>query len=110
MGWGCYKHEWDASSENWQEYMEALCEDRLNEPEHSTWGRDEQICPKCYVEVADAANVMIRALEDMMDSMQSIRALDDDTELAVFALHPGAVDAIKKRLVKFKTLQNGDYF
>ena len=49
MGWGCYKHEWDAGSEDWAAFMSDLC-DRQLEKTPRTWGRDSAICPKCWVE------------------------------------------------------------
>jgi len=51
VGWGCYKHEWDAGSEAWREHLSELCERMLEAPGDLTWGRDLEVCPKCWVEL-----------------------------------------------------------
>lgn len=53
MGWGCYKHEWDAGSENWRKFVVALCNRKLKENPR-TFGRDGEVCPKCYLELQQA--------------------------------------------------------
>ena len=59
MGWGCYKHEWDAGSESWREYAAEMCNKHLAATNHADWGRDAQICPKCYDElIAQHAEVV----------------------------------------------------
>lgn len=60
MGWGCYKHEWDAGSEHWTRYLKVLANQKLRERPHRSWGRDGQICPKCYVEL-EKENAALRA-------------------------------------------------
>ena len=61
MGWGCYKHEVDAGSPNWDARMRELCDLQLgNRP--LTWGRDGEVCPFCYEELVAASDKMIRAL------------------------------------------------
>ena len=60
MGWGCYKHEWDAGSPNWQAYLENLCNERLAR-DHKDWGRDSEICPKCFEEL-EAERDRLKAL------------------------------------------------
>lgn len=50
MGWGCYKHEWDAGSENWDKVLSELC-DRKPEERPLTFGRDNQVCPACFMEM-----------------------------------------------------------
>lgn len=50
MGWGCYAHEWDAGSDDWQKSLDELVERKLIE-KPPTFGRDGEICPACYVEL-----------------------------------------------------------
>lgn len=57
MGWGCYKHEWDAGSENWDKALGELCDRKLTE-KPLTFGRDGQICPACYTELEAALAAM----------------------------------------------------
>ncbi len=66
MGWGCYKHEWDAGSESWREYLDELCERMLEAPSGRTWGRDVEVCPKCWVE-------MERKLLETASALQILR-------------------------------------
>ena len=65
MGWGCYVHEWDAGSENWLEYANNLCNERLLA--HDDWGRDGQICPKCYVEMAEELQYLRNQVRSLLD-------------------------------------------
>lgn len=51
MGWGCYRHECDAGSEKWKQKADALCDTQLELLPRS-WGRDGEICPFCYEELA----------------------------------------------------------
>ena len=64
MGWGCYKHEWDANSECWNEALKSLCESRL--ASHGDWGRDTAICPKCWAELEDQRTELLEALKAMV--------------------------------------------
>ncbi len=50
MGWGCYKHEWDAASRAWEKFEHDLCMRKL-EDRPKTFGRDGRVCPRCYVEL-----------------------------------------------------------
>ena len=50
MGWGCYKHELDADSEDWSRHEDELCERKLRETPR-TFGRDGRVCPLCFVEL-----------------------------------------------------------
>ena len=50
MGWGCYKHEMDAGSDNWKADLESI-----TPPAYHSWGRQEEICPKCFIEILAAA-------------------------------------------------------
>ena len=45
MGWGCYKHEMDKGSIAW----DIAVQEATPEP-YTSWGRDEEVCPKCYME------------------------------------------------------------
>ena len=76
MGWGCYKHEWDAGSDSWREHAGRLCEERLRTA--LDWGRDGQICPKCYEEL----------LERHADELERLR-----TELT--AKHAGELEYLR---------------
>lgn len=49
MGWGCYKHECDATSEMWKEKVDALSNERLK-LDTGDWGRDGEVCPFCWEE------------------------------------------------------------
>jgi len=69
MGWGCYKHEWDAGSDNWMAAIRALCKRKLKESVPRTWGRDLQICPACYEE-----------LESRMKQLEAETALAADAK------------------------------
>ena len=60
MGWGCYKHEWDAGSDNWQAYAKRLCTERLDKTQRADWGRDCEICPKCFEEMETEATETTR--------------------------------------------------
>jgi hypothetical protein len=53
VGWGCYKHEMDAGSEQWIEDKEALIEKKLAQ-KPKTFGRDGEICPRCFIEIEKA--------------------------------------------------------
>lgn len=59
MGWGCYRHEWDAGSDSWQKAANELCDRKLKETPR-TFGRDGQVCPSCWNE-AEAELATLRA-------------------------------------------------
>ena len=46
MSWGCYKHEMDAGSRAWED---AVAE--ATPPPYHSWGRHEEVCPKCWMEL-----------------------------------------------------------
>ena len=74
MGWGCYKHEWDAGSSDWMAYIENRCDERLKQ-KRKDWGRDGQICPKCWVEL-EAERDGLKALKaEMLLAMQDASQL-----------------------------------
>lgn len=50
MAWGCYKHEWNISSEDCQAHLCKLVA-REKIKGFPTWGKDGQICPACYEEL-----------------------------------------------------------
>ena len=58
MGWGCYKHEMDAGSKNWKAAVE-----KATPPPYESWGRDEEVCPKCWSELKEISKDMLAALE-----------------------------------------------
>ncbi len=62
MGWGCYKHEIDAGSFDWNNSAEKLCERKLKE-EHLTFGRHGEVCPKCYIDLEER----LAAAEELQD-------------------------------------------
>ena len=63
MGWGCQKHEWDAGSESWLAHAEKMCNERLVRTRHADWGRDGQICPKCWEEGEAVKAELLAALK-----------------------------------------------
>ena len=71
MGWGCYKHEWDAGSENWSAYAERLCDERLEKTIRADWGRDGQICPKCYEELEAECDELRRQRDLLVDRLKA---------------------------------------
>jgi hypothetical protein len=64
MGWGCYKHEWDEGSADWEAHAEKLCNERLKT--HDDWGRDGAICPKCYLEERAETKTLIEKLANAL--------------------------------------------
>ena len=68
MSWGCYKHEVDAGSENWQEKMSELCQNQLDDYGYQNWGRQLAICPWCYSELKISH-------EQMLSMLKKIRSL-----------------------------------
>ena len=74
MGWGCYKHEWDAGSENWRAYAVKMCAEHLEKTSHADWGRDAQICPKCYEEtIAAHEQTLERLRADHRETVEYLR-------------------------------------
>ena len=74
MGWGCYKHEWDAGSPNWQAYLENLCNERLAR-DRKDWGRDSEICPKCYKEMESERDRLKEVNAGLIETMQELLRL-----------------------------------
>ena len=72
MGWGCYKHEWDAGSPNWQAYLENLCNERLAR-DSKDWGRDAQICPKCYEEMEAERDRLKAVNAELLEVLKAVR-------------------------------------
>lgn len=73
MGWGCYKHEFDAGSEEWEARMGPLCDRKLAE-RPLTFGRDNQICPACYEEL-EAKLKEINTENDILRGAMPVRTL-----------------------------------
>jgi len=69
MGWGCYRHEMDADCENWRKILSALCDRKLEEHPPS-FGRDEQVCPACYIELEEK----LKAYEDLYVATKALDA------------------------------------
>ena len=72
MGWGCYRHEWDAESEEWKTKMELLCETKLRETPR-TWGRDGQICPACWEDLCAEYDALTALLQEMEGTLEASR-------------------------------------
>lgn len=73
MGWGCYKHEWDAGSADWRTAAERICNERLEKTARADWGRDGQICPKCYEELEAERDELRRQRELLVGQLKTAR-------------------------------------
>ena len=67
MGWGCYKHEIDAGSENWNTQVDKLCSHEWDTQPHKSWGRQLEICPFCVEEY----RVRIKEAEDLFFKIET---------------------------------------
>lgn len=61
MGWGCYRHECDMGSEAATTALKMLVE-REQDRHFPAWGRDEAICPLCYAELLNFAQLAYTTL------------------------------------------------
>ena len=66
MGWGCYRHEIDAGSENWKKKCASMLEKGRAHVPPFTWGRDEQVCPFCWEELEKIQKIYSKALADIL--------------------------------------------
>lgn len=110
MGWGCYRHECDAGSENWKNKLEQLSQAQLDGSRSGrlphSWGRDVQICPWCWEErdklirdlvgVIDRQNETIRIMSRHLSRFVTVPGLFHSQSLA------GAVVSRAKELLGMK--------
>lgn len=67
MGWGCVKHEWDAHSYAWREHVEKMSDERIKT--HKDWGRDEEICPKCWEDIQKQNEELYHVIKELVDAI-----------------------------------------
>lgn len=99
MGWGCYRHEIDAESDNWKAKITALIPDGRSYGKPFDWGRDGQVCPFCWVELEQITNIYQKALGQIQDHPEqaetiALHAFEDAEKIE---LHPLDTDSPKKK-------------
>ncbi len=118
MGWGCYKHGWDAGSEAWRQAATDLSNRKLEAAERGeepiTFGRDGEVCPSCWIELEGRHKESVEALKGecaMVEKAQDIltEALKADGEAdyqevlgelhELFDCYDGRVATSRSRLV-----------
>lgn len=68
MGWGCYRHEIDADSDNWKKKVQAMLDGKGCHRQPFTWGRDGQVCPFCFDELERMHKIYSKALIDIINN------------------------------------------
>lgn len=78
MGWGCYRHEVDAESENWNAQIDALLPDGASHGKPFNFGRDRQVCPFCWEEMEKIQKIYGKALVDIVNYPEGARQIATD--------------------------------
>lgn len=71
MGWGCYRHEVDADTENWNAQVDKLLPDGASHGKPFNWGRDGQVCPFCWTELEKIQKIYSKALSEILTNPKS---------------------------------------
>ena len=95
MGWGCYKHEWDAGSTDWKTVVFNLCDRKLKDNPR-TFGRDGEVCPKCFEELEKQNKKLHEVLKDLSRAVNSNL---DSVQLHFAGLNPLLIE-VKQLLEK----------
>lgn len=99
MGWGCYRHEIDAGSENWEAQINKLLPDGRTHEKPFDWGRDKQVCPFCWEELEKIKNIYQKALGEIQDNpagagLIAQHAFEDAEKVE---LHPMDTDTVAQK-------------
>lgn len=99
MGWGCYRHEVDADTENWNAQIDKLLPDGASHGKPFNWGRDGQVCPFCWEELEKIQKIYSKALSDIINNPEgalliATHAFEDAEPID---LHPMDTETAKKR-------------
>lgn len=99
MGWGCYRHEVDAESENWNSQIDALLPDGASHGRPFNWGRDGQVCPFCWAELEKIEKLYGQALSDIISNPGIASQIARETlrKATEIVLHPMDAEAPPKR-------------
>lgn len=90
MGWGCYRHEIDAGSENWKKKFATLIPNGRSHGQPFDWGRDEQVCPFCWEELERMKTIYQKALGEILEHPESAHMIATMAfeEAEAVELHP----------------------
>jgi hypothetical protein len=90
MGWGCYRHEVDAGSENWEKKLKSLIPNGRSHGKPFDWGRDGQVCPFCWEELEAVNRIYSKALAEINEKPEAagLIATQAFEEAEKIELHP----------------------
>lgn len=72
MGWGCHRHEFDINSEEGRSWK-TRC---LGDGRIRAFGRDNEVCPRCFLDVESALLAAQRAMEALAKCIPEDRLAD----------------------------------